>query len=154
MGLMPLATGTHRRMAGATMEPKTRLSGTRRPQQWVIEMLLGAADRAVLWGGNYFTLPPKMGWMIWDKGQRDFSLADCEMAWTTEDRATRIFDLSRSAALQDGKEHPTQKPLELMTWCLASFPDAKTVLDPFAGSGTTGRACKDLGRQCVMIERE
>ena len=50
--------------------------------------------------------------------------------------------------------HPCQKPLELIAWLVGQFPDAKTVLDPFAGSGTTGRACKDLGRKCVMIERE
>jgi len=55
---------------------------------------------------------------------------------------------------KDVRVHPTQKPLALMTWCLGLVPDAKTVLDPFAGSGTTGRACKDMGRHCVLIERE
>lgn len=119
-----------------------------------INACMDACERSVIWGGNYFSLPPRSGWFLWDKGQRDFSLADGELAWTSENKALRIFNYARSKAMQDGKEHPTQKPLELMRWCLSMFPDAQTVIDPFAGSGTTGRACKDLGRKCVMIERE
>jgi site-specific DNA-methyltransferase (adenine-specific) len=53
----------------------------------------------------------------------------------------------------DATGHPYQKPIGVLLWLL-SLTDAATVLDPFAGSGTTGRACKDLGRKCVMIERE
>ena len=50
--------------------------------------------------------------------------------------------------------HPTQKPLALMTWCIGLACDVQTILDPFAGSGTTGVAAKALGRKCVLIERE
>lgn len=124
------------------------------PPFWVIEMCINSSDKSVVWGGNYFPLPPSMGWLLWDKGQRDFSLADGELAWTSENRALRIFTLSRSEALKDGKVHPTQKPEDLIKWCLTLFPEAQTVLDPFAGSGTTGRACKDLGRKCTLIERD
>lgn len=123
------------------------------PQE-LIEQCIAAGRSAVVWGGNYFSLPPSMGWFIWDKGQRDFSLADCEMAWTSENRAARIYFLARSQALQEGREHPTQKPIALMRWCLEKFPDAQTILDPFAGSGTTGRAAKDLGRKAILIEIE
>lgn len=122
--------------------------------QDLIEQVVDAGKRAIVWGGNYFALPPRMGWFIWDKGQRDFSLADCEMAWTSENRAARVFFHSRAAALQEGKEHPTQKPLPLMRWCLEKFPDAQTILDPFMGSGTTLRAAKDLGRKAIGIEIE
>jgi site-specific DNA-methyltransferase (adenine-specific) len=124
------------------------------PANWVIEMLLSFADKAIIWGGNYFSLPPSMGWLVWDKGQRDFSLADCELAWTSERRATRIFNYSRATALQDGKQHPTQKPEKLMTWCITQAEPVTTILDPFAGSGTTGRAAKDLGKKATLIERE
>lgn len=108
----------------------------------------------IIWGGNYFTdyLPPTMQWLVWDKGQRDFSLADCEFAWSSQEKASRIFDYPRSRALQDGKEHPTQKPLALMKWCLEFLPKAETVLDPFMGSGTTGVACVKLGRKFIGIE--
>ena len=113
-----------------------------------------SAAKQVIWGGNYFALPPSQGWLVWDKMQRDFSLADGELAWTSENRATRIFDYSRAQALQDVKSHPTQKPLALMKWCLSLFPDAKTCLDPFGGSGTTAVACKAMGLQCTLIEQE
>jgi len=102
------------------------------------------------------------GWLVWDKDNGDNGYADCELAWTNLDIAVRKFRWRWMGMLQeqmgDKKEvrtHPTQKPLALMSWCLSlAGDDAKTVLDPFAGSGTTGRACKDLGRKCVMIERE
>jgi site-specific DNA-methyltransferase (adenine-specific) len=123
------------------------------PQE-VIDQLLAIAPKAVIWGGNYWSLPPRMGWFVWDKGQRSFSLADGEMAWTSEDRAMRIFDYARGTAMQEGKVHPTQKPVALMRWCLESFPNAQTILDPFMGSGTTLRAAKDLGRKAIGIEIE
>src|SRR6185295_865129 len=94
-----------------------------------------------------------MGWLVWDKGQ-DICSSDCELAFTSRDAALRRLTLNRVELQKDGAVHPTQKPLALMTWCLSFFPEAKTVLDPFAGSGTTGRACKDLGLRCVLIERD
>lgn len=111
----------------------------------------------IIWGGNYFTdiLPPTMQWLVWDKGQRDFSLADCEFAWSSQQKASRIFTYSRGKALQDGKVHPTQKPIELMKWCINHLPEgSNTILDPFMGSGTTGVAAVQMGRRFIGIERE
>ena len=62
--------------------------------------------------------------------------------------------LQENMAQKDVREHPTQKPLSLMCWCLGFAPDAKTILDPFMGSGTTLRAAKDLGRKAIGIEIE
>jgi DNA modification methylase len=93
-----------------------------------------------------------MRWLVWDKGQRNFSLADVELAWTSQDKAARALTYPRGAALLDGKEHPTQKPIEVMCWCLGFLPDARTILDPFMGSGTTGVACVQLGRGFIGIE--
>lgn len=120
----------------------------------IITACTSKAKESIIWGGNYFALPPSMGFLIWDKGQRDFSLADCEYAWRSKQCAARIFEYARAKAMQDVKQHPTQKPLELMRWCLLMAGDVKTVLDPFMGSGTTLRACKDAGISCVGIERE
>ena len=122
------------------------------PPSWLLDMIQDAAETAIVWGGNYYTLPPSMGWLVWDKGQRDFSLADAELAWTNRDKATRCFDYSRGEAAKDGRVHPTQKPLALMRWCLSLVPDAVTVLDPFMGSGTTLVAAKLEGRKAVGIE--
>jgi len=125
-----------------------------RPPIELFQAIQALSDKQIIWGGNYFTdyLPPSMRWLVWDKGQRDFSLADCEFAWSNENKAARIFDYARGKALQDGKQHPTQKPIELMKWCLEFLPDAQTILDPFMGSGTTGVACVKLGRKFIGIE--
>lgn len=125
-----------------------------RPSRWVLESMCEFAKTQIVWGGNYFSdsLPPSQCWLIWDKGQREFSLADAELAWTSMDRAVRAFDYPRAKALQDGKVHPTQKPLALMRWCLDLCKEAETVLDPFSGSGTTLVACKLEGRKAVGIE--
>lgn len=126
-----------------------------RPSQAVFDAILACSRDQIIWGGNYFTdlLPPTMQWLVWDKGQRDFSLADCEFAWSSQQRAARIFDYARAKALQDGKQHPTQKPVQLMKWCLDFVPKAKTIVDPFLGSGTTGVAAVQRGLTFVGIER-
>lgn len=126
-----------------------------RPAREVFDAMRAMSDEQIIWGGNYFTdyVPPSMRWLIWDKGQRDFSLSDCEFAWTNQHKASRIFNYSRAAANGDGKEHPTQKPVALLEWCL-EFCKPGTALDPFMGAGTTGVACAKLGRRFVGIEIE
>jgi DNA modification methylase len=125
-----------------------------RPEKIVFDEILKIAPHQIIWGGNYFTdyLPPRMRWLVWDKGQREFSLADFEMAWTSQNKAARAFDYPRALALQDRKRHPTQKPVELMRWCLGFIRDAQTILDPFMGSGTTGVSCIKEGRKFTGIE--
>lgn len=125
-----------------------------RPAPEVFSAILGLSKEQIIWGGNYFSdlLPPSMRWLAWDKGQRDFSLADMELAWTSQQKAVRVFTYPRGKAVQDGKQHPTQKPVALMEWCLGFLPDARTILDPFMGSGTTGVACVKTGRKFIGIE--
>lgn len=127
-----------------------------RPPLWLFGLFLEKATHCIVWGGNYFTdaLPPTMQWLVWDKGQRNFSLADCELAWSSKKAAARVLTLSRGEALQDGKEHPTQKPVRLMKWCLDMHPKAQTVCDPFMGTGTTGVASVAMGKSFIGIERE
>lgn len=125
-----------------------------RPPASIFALMLERTREQIIWGGNYFSdyLTPSMRWLVWDKGQRNFSLADCEFAWTNQRKAARIFSFSRSKALQDGKVHPTQKPLALMEWCLGFAKGVTSVLDPFAGSGTTLLACKRAGIRAIGIE--
>lgn len=127
-----------------------------RPTREAFKAILACSKEQIIWGGNYFAdlLPPTMRWLSWDKGQRDFSLADFELAWTSQQKAARAFEYARGKAVKDGKVHPTQKPVALMEWCLGFLPDAKTVLDPYAGSGTTLVACQRLGRSGTGIERD
>jgi DNA modification methylase len=121
-----------------------------RPSAKAFAEILCAADDQIIWGGNYFAdlLPASKGWLYWDKLMGgDF--ADGELAWTSLERALRKFTLCNKMA---GKQHPTQKPVALMEWCLGFLPDAKTILDPFMGSGTTGVACVNSGRSFIGIE--
>ena len=116
-----------------------------------VSSVVGICDKAIIWGGNYFSLPPSRCWLVWRKPYFP-TMADCELAWTSMDANARLIEMPRSP---DGKQaHPTQKPLALMKWCIGLAGDVQTILDPFAGSGTTGRAAKDLGRKAVLIERE
>ena len=122
------------------------------PEAWVLPMLIGAAEKAIVWGGNYFKLPPSQCFLAWDKMQpEDFSLAMLEQAWTNLKGPAKMF---RKSVTSYAKEHPTQKPVELMQWCITKAGDVQTILDPFAGSGTTGEAAKALGKRAILIERE
>jgi DNA modification methylase len=120
----------------------------------IVSSLPSIADQCVIWGGNYFELPPMRGWLLWDKIVREFSSGHAELAWTTLDQPVRAFNYAHAQLASEGKEHPTQKPVDLMKWCLGFMPKAQTILDPFMGSGTTGVAAVKLGRKFIGIERE
>lgn len=136
----------------------SKLYGAGAPE-WDMEPSAGLTEivaryrSAIVWGGNYYALPPSRGWFVWDKLVREFSSGHCELAWSTLDQPVRAFSYSHGQLANEGKLHPTQKPLPLMKWCIG-FLDAGTVLDPFMGSGTTLRAAKDLGRRAIGIEIE
>lgn len=121
------------------------------PALEVFDMLRACSTEQIIWGGNYFAdkLPPSKGWLYWQKLMGgDFS--DGELAWTSRDRALREFTKCPKG---QGAEHPTQKPVEVMEWCLAFLPNATTICDPFMGSGTTGVACVATDRRFIGIER-
>jgi DNA modification methylase len=115
-----------------------------------LDRLRACASTQIIWGGNYFPLPPCRGILVWDKQQPWENFSQVEIAWTSMNRPAALFSFKNG----DSKQHPTQKPLELMTWCLSFVPEAQTVFDPFMGSGTTLRAAKDLGRKAIGIEIE
>jgi DNA modification methylase len=130
-----------------------------KPNSGVLQYLCQITENQIIWGGNYFTddLPPTMGWLIWDKGQRGFSLADGEMAWTSFNNALRIKEYARAKANREEKNHPTQKPVEIMSWCFEyadrhSKNQVKLVLDAYLGSGTTMVTSHQLNRICYGIE--
>ena len=106
-----------------------------------------------VWGGNYFShqLPPNNHILVWHKLNDGLSFSECEFAWTNSGRQSRIRQHHWSG---EEKEHPTQKPLPVMAWCMAIFPEAGSILDPFMGSGTTGVAAVMAGRSFIGIERE
>ena len=125
--------------------------------QRLMHDVIDAGEYACIFGGNYYTMPPSSAWLVWDK-QNTGDFADCELAWTNYGCAVRIKRHLWNGMLRKGRErryHPTQKPLDVIIWCISLCPgEPQTILDPFAGSCTTGRAAKDLGRKCVCIEME
>ena len=128
-----------------------------RPSAETFAAMLKAASDHVIWGGNYFTdvLPVGRKWLFWDKCQTMPSYSDGEMAWTSLPGVSTkriVYNNNGIMAREKGRVHPTQKPIEVMRWCLQQVPDASTILDPFMGSGTTGVACVKLGRKFIGIE--
>lgn len=122
-----------------------------------IELARSITRYHVIFGGNYYELPPTSCWLVWYKDCPSTDQADAELAWTNLPRAVRHFTwlwdgFKKKRAIKT--QHPTQKPVELMEWCLGFLPDAQTILDPFMGSGTTGVACAKIGRSFIGIERD
>ncbi len=123
----------------------------------------------LVWGGQYFAdvLPVKEGWLTWVKRpvDTDFSndsrsYASTELAWRDWGKARficHVWDGGKRAGEPENRTfcHPSQKPIEVMRWCVNQLPDdAQTILDPFMGSGTTGVAAVQMGRTFIGIERE
>lgn len=126
------------------------------PEQKYFNELRRVSKNQIIYGANHFInrIPiNSAGWVLWDKGQRNFSLADGELAWTSFDRELRIFNYPRASALQEGKIHPTQKPVALYKWLLTNYakPGDK-ILDTHLGSGSSAIACYDLGFDFVGFE--
>jgi site-specific DNA-methyltransferase (adenine-specific) len=125
------------------------------PDDALLKACIAKGRAAIVWGGNYFDLPPHRCALVWDKQQPWPNFSAAELAWTTLDRPAAMFRLSSSLGDKGEKNpHPTVKPLELMKWCLGFLPDAATVLDPFTGSGSTGVAAVQMGRAFIGIERD
>lgn len=104
----------------------------------------------VWWGANYYAanIPNQSCWLVWDKNNGGSDQMDCELAWTNFPGVTRIF---KKASEKVNRVHPTQKPVELIEWCLNKMK-ASIIYDPFGGSGSTLIACEKLNRKCYMME--
>lgn len=131
-----------------------------RPSKECFYEMLRVSKNQVIFGGNHFTdsLPPSTGWIVWDKDNTG-NFGDCELAWTSFKRTIRKFKWRWNGMLQENMKHkdirfhPTQKPLAVMEWIVATYTqEDSTILDPFCGSGTTLLAAKNLGREWIGIE--
>ena len=123
-----------------------------RPEKNTFEIITLFAKRSIIWGGNYFAdlLKPTRGWIYWSKGQDGLTMSDGELAWTSENKPLRAITVNR-ASLQ-GSVHPTQKPIEVMKFCIEWDDNPLTILDTFLGSGSTMVASHQLKRKCYGME--
>lgn len=113
------------------------------PDDEYFKELMRISKNQIIWGGNYFDLPPTRCFIVWDKKiSADFTLAMAELAWTSFDKLAKIYRLSMS----ETKQHPTQKPVKLYKWLLSKYAEkGQAILDTHLGSGSIAIACWDLG---------
>jgi site-specific DNA-methyltransferase (adenine-specific) len=110
------------------------------------------AKKQIVWGGNYFPLPPSRGWCVWDKGESMYgrSFAEVELAWMSMDASARIFKMSPN---QLDRFHPTQKPVKLYEWLLGSYAKpGERILDTHLGSGSHAIAAHYYGVHLTACE--
>jgi len=165
-GVSAYASGV---MGGGVLAKQSAYDATKwdscTPNKEVFDSVFNHSQNQIVFGGNYFTnvLPPSPCWLVWDKDNGKNYFADCELAYTSFGTSVRKFKYKWQGMLQEnaGKHkekryHPTQKPVGLFMQILLSYAKAGwTVLDPFAGSGTTGLACERIHvHEYVLIERE
>ena len=108
----------------------------------------------IIWGGNYYAdiLPPMRGWLAWDKLNDGRDFGELELAWTNIDTVIRRYK-KFPVKMDGGKVHPTQKPIEIMKWCIEKCSSVGDVIfDPFMGSGSTGVAALQMGRKFIGCE--
>jgi DNA modification methylase len=128
-----------------------------KPSQELINLAISKAKKAIIFGGNFFELPATKCWLIWDKENGANRFADAELAWTNLEKSVRIKRHLWCGAMRREKEfiqHPTQKPFQVISWCIEQAGDVRSVLDPFCGSGTTLVAAKLRNARSTGIERE
>lgn len=116
--------------------------------------LFRVSKNQIIWGANYYPeyLPPSMGWVFWDKGQRICS-SDGELAFTSFKRALRVIEMNRVELLKEGTIHPTQKPIALYNWILENYAKpGQSILDTHMGSGSIAIACHYRNHPLVACE--
>lgn len=112
--------------------------------------LMRVSKNQIIWGGNYFDLPPTRCFIVWDKKiSDDFTLAMAELAWTSFDKLAKIYRLS----ISEKKQHPTQKPVKLYNWLLSKYAEkGQKILDTHMGSGSIAIACHYAGCHLTASE--
>ena len=125
------------------------------PSKEYFEQLFRVSKNQIIWGGNYFTeyLKPTKAWIFWYKGQRDLTMSDGEMAWTSFETVTRQFELNRASLIAQNTFHPTEKPYKLYKWLLDKYAkQGDKILDTHLGSGSIAIACHDYGFDLTACE--
>lgn len=123
------------------------------PKQEYFDELFRVSRNQIIWGGNYFDLPPTRCFLIWRKTNipESFSMAMVEYAWTSFNDNAKMFEFS--AAGQPGRFHPTQKPIELYKWILNNYAkQGDKILDTHVGSASSLIACRETGHKYVGFE--
>jgi len=122
------------------------------PTKEYFNELMRVSKNQIIWGGNYFDLPPSKNFLIWDKGESIYGrcFAECEMAWGSLDKCARIY---KKFPNQKDRIHPTQKPVGIYEWVLDLYAEEGfKILDTHLGSGSIALACHNRGFDLVACE--
>ena len=142
-GTNPAAGGGKLKHRVFNREEKKFNQWDRSPSKEYFDELFRVSKNQIIFGGNYFDLPPTRGFIVWDKCQPFQSFSACEFAWTSFTVPAKIFKFDNRTS---GKIHPTQKPVELYKWILATFAKSgDSILDTHLGSGSSRIAAYDIG---------
>ena len=150
-------------IGGGVAQPKRykMFNDTAIPSEDYFKELKRVSKNQIIWGGNYFLeyLEATKCLVIWDKGRRGINFADCEIAWTSFDEPSRVFEYIWDGMRQENMKnkeqriHPTQKPIALYRWCLEKYAhEGDKILDTHVGSASSLIACEDLGFKYVGFE--
>lgn len=127
---------------------KNAYDNTKKISKNIFNLIMEKSKNQIIWGGNYFIdfLKPTNSWIVWDKKRNADKtyMSEAEIAWTSYKKCMRIARYQWNGAIkceQCKKEHPHQKPLKLMLYCLQYARGAQSVCDPYSGSGSTLIAC-------------
>jgi len=150
-GLGDKMTGGTKRFQTGEGGLKTLGAWDAKPVDNLLSILMPVAPIQMIWGGNYYPVPESRGWLVWVKTNGVETMASVELCWTNIDMNSKHFSHPVNGWYRD---HPTQKPIRLMNWCLSFLPLSEKIIDPFMGSGTTGIAAIQHGKKFIGIERE
>ena len=118
----PYGIGINKMNMGSrkTITPDKRIWDDAIPNEEYFYQLMRVSTHQIIWGGNYFNLPPTRCFLIWDKGETMYkmSFADCEQAWTSFDKSARMY---KKNPTDINRIHPTQKPVKLYDWLLHNY---------------------------------
>jgi len=123
------------------------------PSTEYFDELKRVSKNQIIWGGNYFNLPPTRGFLIWDKKQSVPNFSACEFAWSSIDGVSKIFRYRQAGCFGEKKIHPTQKPVDLYKWIIDGFAkEGDKIIDTPLGSGSIAIACHDYGFELTACE--
>ena len=123
------------------------------PKKEYFDEVIRVSENQIIWGANYFYMPPTRCFLIWDKQQpQGVSFASCEYAWTSFDQSAKTF-YKRPQGADEQRIHPTQKPVKLYEWLLDNYAEeGQTILDTHLGSGSIALACHNRGFDLTAFE--
>ncbi len=149
--------------AAAAKKDYGQTNWDQKPPIVYFDAIFAISNNCVIWGAEHLSnmFDTSRGWIVWNKKTDGNNFSDCELAYTTFNKSIIRFDFTWNGMIQENMKnkekryHPTQKPIELFSWCLEKYSKPNDIiLDPFAGSGTTAIACLKMGRKYICVEKE